>query len=104
MNSIWKNLYDHFKDRRYGGIFILAMLACTGLSVFTWKVLEAARQGTLVYWLPGVALFAGAYAWSITRRVRRQRSEPWKNQPLSGDELRKARARLMTPCRTFKKN
>ena len=103
MNSIWKNLYDHFKDQCYGGIFILSMLLCTGLSLIVWKALESARSGTLVYWLPGVALFGGAYGWSIVRRVRRNRREPWKDQPLSGDELRKARSRLMT-CRTLRKS
>ena len=103
MNSIWKNLYDHFKDRCYGGIFILVMLLCTGLSLIVWKTLEIARNGTLVYWLPGAGLLAGAYGLSIVRRMRRNRREPWKDQPMSGDELRKARCRLMT-CRTFKKS
>jgi hypothetical protein len=45
MNSIWKNLYDHFKDQCYGGIFILSLLLCTGLSVIVWKTLEFARNG-----------------------------------------------------------
>ena len=103
MNSIWRNLYDHFKDRCYGGIFMFAMVACTGLAILIMKVFEAARHGTLVYWLPVVALFAGYFLWSIVRRVRRPREQPWKNQPLSGDDLRKARVRLMN-CRTLKKS
>jgi hypothetical protein len=26
MNSFWGNLYDHFKDRRYAALFLIALV------------------------------------------------------------------------------
>ena len=31
MNFIWDNLYDRYKDRRYGVLFVFTMLALVGL-------------------------------------------------------------------------
>jgi hypothetical protein len=73
------------------------------LSLLIMKISEDARRGALVFWLPVFTLFAGYFLWSIIKRARRPREEPWKDQPLSGDDLRKARARLMN-CRTLKKS
>ena len=78
MNSFWGNLYDTFKDRRYGVLF-LASLAALVLS----PVL-----------LPVMRLYVLARGWSVFCLARANRRNKLRYSPLSRDELRKARSKL----------
>ena len=56
MNSLWSNLYDRFKDARYGALFLASLLLSIGLLIstqifeklvndpeFQWYLLRALR-------------------------------------------------------------
>ena len=79
MNSFWGNLYDTFKDRRYGVLF-LASLAALVLS----PVL-----------LPFMGLYVLARGWAAFRLGRANRRNQLRYSPLSRDELRIARSKLL---------
>jgi hypothetical protein len=68
MNSSWSNLYDRFKDRRYGMIFLLAPL--------------------ILFLLLG-SLVTAIWRSSFWRREQSNVSR------LSSDELAKARSKLV---------
>ena len=76
MNPLWENLYDRFKDRRHGAVFLAALLA------------------------PFVAmlvLVVGAFALAFRGIARALVPGPQRPKfpPLSSDELRVARSKLM---------
>ena len=68
MNCCWNNLYDRYKDRRYGMVFLFAPL--------------------MLFFLLGSLVAA------IWRTLSWQR-EPSNISPLSSDELAKAREKLV---------
>jgi hypothetical protein len=68
MNCCWNNLYDRYKDRRYGMVFLFAPL--------------------MLFFLLGSL---GAAIW----RTLFWRREPSTISPLSSDELTKAREKLV---------
>ena len=79
MNSFWGNLYDNFKDRRYGVLFLASLVALVLSPVL----------------LPFMGLYVLARGWAALRLARAN----WRNQlrysPLSRDELRVARSKLL---------
>ena len=94
MNSIWNNLYDRVKDRRYGALFTVSAVASVGV-VFAGKGIEALVES--VGWQPFLAGFFAlclAMAWRMWRLSRMPR-ERTRFEPLSCDEMRKARSKLM---------
>jgi uncharacterized membrane protein YqjE len=106
MNFFWDNVFDYFKERRYGAIFFGSLALVFGVfAVVTvlCQVLDAyALQDYLVYALP---LVGGLFLlWIICgiRRLRGRRWDRYKSSPLSRDELSKARSKLRTN-RTFKR-
>ena len=79
MNSFWGNLYDHFKDRRYAALFLIAL-------------------GGLVLspiWLPFMGLYVLGRGWSALRLAQANRRNKLRYSPLSRDELRVARSKLL---------
>jgi len=104
MNSFWSNLYDHYKDRRYAAIFLATFLTFFGLAIP--GIIFYLHAGTfnldLVYALPGMGILVAALAWRAIRRLRAQRRNPSGFSPLSRDEWRKARSKLVKD-RNFKK-
>lgn len=99
MNSLWANLYDRHKDRRYAILFVATLFVFFGLAVPAVILLLYLRP----FWpplqdlLPGTGLFIAAMAaliWRAVRRTRSSRNRP-KSMPLSRDELRKARSKLL---------
>jgi len=99
MNSFWHNLYDKSKDRRYAALFLSAIPAFIGLLVIVVAlaaVLQTfAREEYFPPVLAGIAL--PGLAWSLWkfRRAQLRRRTKSRHRPLSRDELRVARSKLM---------
>lgn len=94
MNSIWNNLYDKVKDRRYGALFTVSAVASVGV-LFAGKGIEAAIEE--FGWQPFLGVFMGfcvLMSWRIWRQSRLPR-ERLRFAPLSCDEMRKARSKLV---------
>lgn len=79
MNSFWGNLYDTFKDRRYGVLFLVSLGALVLLPIL----------------LPVMGLYVLARGWSAFCLTRANRRNKLRYSPLSRDELRKARSKLV---------
>lgn len=99
MNSFWSNLYDRFKDRRYGLLFLLTTLAFFGLLILGATLDTILHASELrAYFLRALAgIVSLALAWGVVafRRARGRRSERQRFPPLSSDEKRAARSKLV---------
>jgi hypothetical protein len=99
MNSPWSSLYDRFKDRRYGALFLACLLAFFGLlalaAIIGTVVGEFELQEHIVRALPVVGLLAVPWVFLAFRGARQRRRERHKYPPLSRDELRVARSKLL---------
>jgi hypothetical protein len=78
MNSFWDNLYDRFKDRRYGVLFLVSLVALVLSPVL----------------LPAMGLYFLGRGWSAFCLAREDRRNQLRYSPLSRDELRVARSKL----------
>jgi len=98
MNSFWTNLYDSFKDRRYGGLFLSTILVFVGLLligvVFKKFVGRVDWSAYFPEVLSGIGILALACGLASWRRKRAQRRNKLRYSPLSRDELRAARSKL----------
>ena len=95
MNPFW-SMYDSFKDRRYGGLFLTSLVVFfLGLLIFGTVICTLNLQEYFPYALPGVGLLAVAWIWRVVRRTRAGRRERLRYLPLSRDELRVARSKLV---------
>ena len=79
MNPFWNNVYDSFKDRRYAALFLFALGAFVLSPVL----------------LPVMALYGLWRGMSAFRQARENRRNKWRYAPLSRDELRVARSKLV---------
>jgi hypothetical protein len=79
VNPLWNNLYDSFKDRRYAALFFIA-LGALALSPIL---------------LPVMGVYGLAWGVSAFRLARANRRNKLRYSPLSRDELRVARSKLM---------
>jgi len=79
MNSLSSALYDSFKDRRYGVLFLLSLVALVLSPIL----------------LPVLALYVLSWSWSAFRVARANRRIKLRYSPLSRDELRVARSKLV---------
>jgi hypothetical protein len=79
MSSFCGNLYDTFKDRRYGILFLIALVALVLSPIL----------------LPMMGLYVLAWGWSAFRLARANRRNKLQYSPLSRDELRAARSKLL---------
>jgi len=79
MNPPWSNLYDHFKDRRYAALFLIALVGLVLSPIL----------------LPMVGLYVLGRGWSAFRLARANRRNQLRYSPLSRDELRIARSKLL---------
>ena len=79
MNPPWSNLYDHFKDRRYAALFLIALGGLVLSPIF----------------LPAMGLYFLGRGWSAFRLARENRRNQLRYSPLSRDELRIARSKLL---------
>ncbi|MGD0252046.1 MAG: hypothetical protein ABSC01_05060 [Verrucomicrobiota bacterium] len=99
MNSFWSSLYDNYKDRRYGILFLTALMAFLGV-LAVGAVLGAVFSAFDLqdYWLqalPGAGFLAAAWIWRGMRRARAKRQNRSRYASLSRDELRVARSKLV---------
>ena len=98
MNSVWHNLYDKSKDRRYGVLFLSAIPAFIGLLVVVVAlaaVLQVfAREEYFPQVLAGTGLLGFTLGLWIFRREQMRRRTKSQHPPLSRDELRVARSKL----------
>ena len=78
MNSIWDNLYDRFKDRRYGVLFLVSLVALVLSPIL----------------LPVMGLYFLGRGWSAFRLDQENRRNKLRHSSLSRDELRVARSKL----------
>jgi hypothetical protein len=78
MNPPWSNLYDHFKDRRYAALFLIALAGLVLSPVL----------------LPMMGLYFLKRSWSAFCLARADRRNKLRYFPLSRDELRVARSKL----------
>ena len=79
MNSFWSSLYDKCKDRHYGILFLIAFGAFVLSPIL----------------LPVMGLYFLAWGWSAFRLARANRRNKLRYSPLSRDELRVARSKLL---------
>ncbi|MGA9452167.1 MAG: hypothetical protein WBW41_12580 [Verrucomicrobiia bacterium] len=79
MSPFWNNLYDSFKDRRYAALFLFAL----GAFVLSPVLLSV------------MALYGLSRGVSAFRHTRAKRRNKWRYAPLSRDELRVARSKLV---------
>jgi O-antigen/teichoic acid export membrane protein len=104
MNSIWNNLYDKFKDRRYGVLFFVSLLSVFGLlllaAILDQIIGPANLQEYFPQVLPGIGIFIVALIWRAIRRARAQRGRRFRREELSRDEIRKARSKLVNRYKT----
>jgi hypothetical protein len=78
MSSFRSNLYDHFKDRRYAALFLIALFGLVLLPIL----------------LPVMGLYFLGRGWSAFCLAREDRRNKLRYSPLSRDELRVARSKL----------
>ena len=111
MKSFLAESYDGDKDRRYGMLFLGALLGFVGAVAFggiIYAIIGADNfKNYIVPALPGVAILLVLSSWISVRRARKQRREQLKNAALSRDELVKARSKLrnsMSPPRQAEVN
>ena len=99
MNSIWSNLYDKFKDRRYGALFFVSLMSVFGLlllAVILEQIIGPANvQEYFLQALPGIGILVVALIWRMVRRSRSQRAIKFRREELSRDEVCKARSKLV---------
>jgi nitrate reductase gamma subunit len=99
MTSPWTNLYDRFKDRRYAAFFLCVLLSFLGSLVLGPVLIE----GLLREVDPKVLLWIGTAFGALTsigfflivRRLVARRNRRTRFPPLSSDELRAARSKLV---------
>lgn len=99
MNSLWENLYDRFKDRRYGALFLVVALAFIGLlalgailgAIVGGLGLRDSMTDALAIAVALVFVWIAGVLW----RRREGRYEHQKFPPLSSDEKRVARSKLV---------
>ena len=98
MNFFLDNIYDSFKDRRYGALFLSAMLTFFGSLVVGVIVFRSLQEvGLEEYYLEAFSAIGLLYlAWFIWmwRRAWKRNREKLRFGPLSRDELRIARSKL----------
>jgi biotin transporter BioY len=104
MNSIWNNLYDHAKDRRYGALFfssLVGVFVVFLLGALIYQILGGMDFGSFdlqahfLELMPGIVILIAALAWRGIRRARAQHPKRFRSVELSRDEIRKARSKLM---------
>lgn len=104
MNSIWSNLYDKAKDRRYGVLFfssLIAVFVVFLLGALLYNILGGIDfgpfdvQSHFLELVPGMVILMAALAWRGVRRARAQRGKTFRREELSRDEIRKARSKLV---------
>jgi hypothetical protein len=98
MSPLWSSLYDKFKDCRYGALFLSTILACIGLLISAVIIAAALRESGLEKYslaaLSGLGILVLAWGSCSFRRARTRHRAKLRHDPLSRDELCRARSKL----------
>jgi len=100
MNFFWSNVFDHFKERRLGAVFLGALAVVIGLLLLGSAFGDHLAQDWPMT-LPATGILLLAFVWRGIRQARARRFSRYKSSPLSRDERAKARSKLKTKP-TFK--
>ena len=96
MGPFWSSLFDHLKHcGRNATLFILTLAGLLVLTALAAVICDTHLHKYLLPVLPGVILLAAAWVGVAIRRARARRRERLHRSPLSRDELRVARSKLM---------
>lgn len=96
MNPFWTNLSDNLKVcGRNAKFFLCVVVAFFGVPVLIAVISETGARDHILPALPWVGVFAVAWVAVVIRQARARRRERLERRPLSCDELRVARSKLM---------
>lgn len=96
MSPFWIGLFEHLKHcGRSATLFILTLAGLFILLFLAAILYEAQLHKYLLPVLPVIVLLAIARVAVVIRRARARRRERLPSSPLSRDELRVARSKLM---------
>ena len=97
MNSIWNNLYDKCKDRRYGVLFFISLGSVFGMCLAALIMAHIIGSSNLEgYFLPTLPATGILVVVWIVRTIRQSRQRArYEILPLSRDEICKARSKLV---------
>ncbi|HTY86882.1 MAG TPA: hypothetical protein VMB80_05400 [Candidatus Acidoferrum sp.] len=98
MSLFWDRFYDTFKDRRYGALFLCALVfLLAGFAGLALLGVAFDGLGLESYWrdlLPGFGILMLAWGILKFRRAQTRSRARLLPSPLSRDELRVARSKL----------
>ncbi len=96
MGPFWGSLFDHLKDcGRSGSLFIFTIGGLLVLLGLAGIICGLGLHKYLLPALPGILLLTLAWAGVAIRRARARRRQRLDHSPLSRDELRVARSKLV---------
>jgi len=96
MGPFWSSLFDHLKHcGRNATLFIFTLGGLLALTVLAAIICDTQLHKYLLPALPGIILLALAWVGLVIRRARARRRQRLERSPLSRDELRVARSKLM---------
>jgi Na+-driven multidrug efflux pump len=99
MNYFWGNVFEYFKDRRGPAVFFISLLVLLVLLFIGAAILQGIGAENLwtgfKYSLPVTGVVLAIWIWRSVRRARARSRDRYKISPLSRDEMRKARSKLM---------
>jgi hypothetical protein len=111
MNSFWGNLLEHFKTKS-AWLFMPALLIFIALVLFSqglaslcanvdFSSIDYEKIIRLLFWvMPAIVLLLVAGIGGIIRRSHIRRLKHYETLPLSRDEIRKARSKLVNRIKT----
>lgn len=99
MNFFWSNVFEYFKDRHRGAVFLVSLgmffvALLVGTIIFQIVGADVVREYLNYIW-PVVLLLFLLWVGREIRWVRAQRRNRYKISPLSRDERVKARSKLI---------
>ncbi len=96
MNPFWTTLSDNLKVcGRNAKFFLCVVIAFFGVPVLIAVISETGARDYIFPVLAWVGVFAAVWVAVAIRRARRRRRERLERRPLSCDELRVARSKLI---------
>ena len=99
MNFYWGNVFDYFKDRRHAAVFFGTLAVLFGMPVVAIILYQVADNYDVLKYLPpalvGFGVWVVVMVWREIRQMRSRRLNRYQVSPLSRDEIRKARSKLV---------
>jgi hypothetical protein len=96
MGPFWSSLFEHLKDcGRNATLFILTLGGLLVLLCLVAIICSTELHKYLLPGLPAIGVLALAWVGVVIRRARARRRQRLERSPLSRDELRVARSKLM---------